>query len=380
MTLNKILVLLLFSVLLSACGGGTDSNSPSPTADTTTDSDSETPQVISQGNRILGMDVKEVPSSTYALAYDQALSMGVREVSVSLNWAVLEPSLGNYDTGLPGVINSYYSSKAADLTLVLRPLDTPGPSLPVELVGKAFNDPAVIQAFSAFLTNLHSQLPSLNASGKLKWIHVGNEVDAYLGSDATRWSQWNEFFDAAKLKIESLWGESVIVSSIVQFGSLENNDIYPHYSTFLEKLDSAVLTYYPLQSDFTFKPLSAISNDFQIIVDKTLSKSIILQECGYASSEVNNSSEAQQADFISTVFTAWDSHHTRISLIDFTWQYDISEATADQWVIDYGMASQPNNNEFKYYLWSLGLSHYDSTEKPALQRLRDELQSRSWIN
>ncbi len=69
----------------------------------------------------------------------------------------------------------------------------------------------------------------------------------------------------------------------------------------------------------------------------------------------------------------------RISLIDFAWQYDVSQATVDQWVIDFGMTGQPNENAFKQYLWTLGLSNYDGSEKLALQRLRDELQARAWV-
>ncbi len=64
--------------------------------------------------------------------------------------------------------------------------------------------------------------------------------------------------------------------------------------------------------------------------------------------------------------------------IDFAWQYDVAETQVDQWVIDYGMSEQPNKDAFKYYLWTQGLSNYDSSEKPALQRLRDELSARAW--
>ena len=159
-----------------------------------------------QGVRILGMDVKETPSISYAMAYDQAMEIGVREVSVSLDWSILEPSVGNYDNTLPGIIDAFYPAQPGDLTLVLRPLDTPGPSLPSGLGGLAFDDPAVIAAFENFLANLHAQLPALNASGKLKWIHIGNEIDAYLGSDTARWAQWQTFFQAAKAKVHALWG------------------------------------------------------------------------------------------------------------------------------------------------------------------------------
>jgi len=107
-------------------------------------------------------------------------------------------------------------------------------------------------------------------------------------------------------------------------------------------------------------------------------KPIILQECGHPSSTVNNSSESRQAGFISAVFSAWDTHSDRPQLIDMTWQYDVDMATVDQWVIDFGLSGSANEMEFRGYLGALGLSNNDGTEKPALQRLRDELQARDW--
>jgi len=165
--LNKLtvknLVVLLLLLPLSGCGGGSSGGNP------------DQPPI--QGARVLGLDVKSVPSVTYAMAYDQAMAIGVREVSVSLDWAALEPTVGNYDNTLPDTIDAFYPLQTGELTLVLRPLDTPGPRLPSDLAGLSFDDPAVISAFEAFLTNLHGRLTTLNASGKLKWIHVGNEIE-----------------------------------------------------------------------------------------------------------------------------------------------------------------------------------------------------------
>ena len=324
------------------------------------------------------MHIEAVPSVTYATAYNQAAAIGVREVSVSLDWVLLEPTEGNYDNTLPDIIEAFYPVQTGDLALILRPLDTPGPRLPGDLAGMAFDNPAVITAFENFLTNLHAQLTVLNASNKLKWIHVGNEIDANLGTSSVKWSQWQTFFSAAKSKIEDLWGTSVEVSSIVQFSALKNDSVRTHYLNLLPNLDIAALTYYPLNADFTMQAPSAVANDFDTMVNTIQDKSIVLQECGYPSSTLNNSSELVQADFITAVFNAWDTHSDRINLIDFAWQYDVSEATADQWVIDYGMSGQPNENIFKQYLWTLGLNNYDSTEKLAMQRLREELQTRSW--
>jgi len=360
---KRFTLVTIVSLLLYGCGGG--DTGPGAT----------TPE---QGARILGMDVKEIPSVTYAMAYDQAMSIGVREVSVALNWSLLEPSVGSYDNTLPGIIETYYPLQIGDLTLVLRPLDTPGPSLPAELVGLAYDDPTVIAAFENFLTNLHAQLPTLNASGKLKWIHIGNEIDAYLGNNAASWTQWQTFFQAAKAKVRSLWGTGVEVSSIVQFSVLNDTNKKALYLTLLPDLDNAVLTYYPLNDDFTMRPVSAVATDFALMVNEIPGKSILLQECGYPTSLLNNSSETQQADFISAVFEAWDDNINRIRIIDLAWQYDVSAAAVDQWVIEFGMTGNPNETAFRAYLGTLGLSNYDSTEKSAMQRLREELQARRW--
>ncbi|HFE32586.1 MAG TPA: hypothetical protein ENJ17_04675 [Gammaproteobacteria bacterium] len=360
----KRYLLLTVLFLLSACGSGGDPGTSGGSG------------ITPQGARILGMDVKEVPD--YATAYAEAMSLGVREVSVSLDWSLLEPSEGNYDNTLPGAIDAFYPAQAAYTTLVLRPLDTPGPRLPAYLAGKAFDDPAVITAFGNFLTNLHGQLTNLNNSGKLKWIHVGNEIDATLGSDSTQWAAWQTFFNAAKAKIESLWGSSVVVSSVVQSSLLANSSALPLYQSFLNNADAAVFTYYPLNGDFTVQPSSVVAGDFALMTRTIASKPIILQECGYPSGALNNSSEAQQADFITAVFDAWDTQRDRITLIDFAWQYDVAEATVDQWVMDYGMSGQPNEANFKNYLWTLGLGNNDGTDKQAMQRLRDELAARNW--
>ncbi len=360
----KTLLLIFSLLLLAGCGN----SGPAPSL----------PQIPAQGSRVLGLDVKKIPSVTYGIAYQQAVDIGVREVSVSLDWELLEPTAGNYDNTLPDIIDAFYPLQLADTTLVIRPLDTPGPRLPSDLAGLTYDNAAVITAFENFLGNLYTRLPNLNASGKLTRIQIGNEIDAYLSSDATRWAQWQTFFNAAKAKINNLWGAGVEVSSVVQFSALKNAGVRTQYLNALASMDSATLTYYPLNTDFTMRPPSTVATDFDFIINTIANKPIVFQECGYPSSTVNNSSEALQADFITAVFEAWDTHRDRIKLIDFSWQYDVSQNTVDQWVVDFGMSGRPNENAFRTYLGTLGFSNFDSTEKPVLQRLKGELKKRVW--
>jgi len=218
--LIRSLITLITLLLLAGCSSGGGSGGATP----------------SQGARILGMDVKDIsPTVNYATAYAQAMATGVREVSISLDWNSLENNVGVYDNSLPDVIDSFYPSFAGDITLVLRPLDTPGPRLPTDLTGN-FDDQNVITAFENFLTNLHSRLSTLNTSSKLKWIHIGNEIDANLGSDSKKRAQWQTFFLAAKAKVKNLWGNDVNVSNVVQFSVLNDAAKRARYLIFLTKM------------------------------------------------------------------------------------------------------------------------------------------------
>ena len=78
------------------------------------------------------------------------------------------------------------------------------------------------------------------------------------------------------------------------------------------------------------------------------------------------------------MFDAWDAHRNRINLIDFAWQCDVADRKVDQWVLDYGMSWQSNEDVFKQYIRTLGFKNYEATEKLAMQRLRNELQVREW--
>jgi len=364
------IALLIISILFIACSEERD------TVQTNNINNSTNQEQQFQGTRILGMDIKETPFISYDSAYTEATSIGVREVSISLDWELLEPTVGEYDDTIPDIIDIYYPTQRSDITLVLRPLDTMGARYPYNLAG-TFDDKAVIDAFDSFLTHLHSRLSTLNGSGKLKWIQVGNEIDASLGSDPVKWAQWKTFFDSAKSKIDVLW-PNVEVSSVIQFNALEKQSILTQYLSLLPSLDNASLTYYPLKSDFTVRDLSSIEVDFNSMSSLIPNKSIILQECGYPSSSVNMSSEAKQADFITEVFKAWDTHSSRINIIDFSWQYDISEDEANQYVIDFALSGAIYEDAFKTYLHSIGLSNHDTTPKLARERLQQELVSRQW--
>ena len=58
-----------------------------------------------------------------------------------------------------------------------------------------------------------------------------------------------------------------------------------------------------------------------------------MQEAGYQTSAICNSSELKQAQFIDNIFHAWDIHKDQITLINFVRLHDLSTAEANDMTI-----------------------------------------------
>jgi len=106
-------------------------------------------------------------------------------------------------------------------------------------------------------------------------------------------------------------------------------------------------------------------------------RNIVMEETGYASSSVCNSSEKQQADYITALFSWWDKNSSQVPFIGLLWLHDLSQQQTDAFAKDYGITNVP---DFKEYLRTLGLRTYSGTgvDKTAITTLKSELQKRGW--
>jgi hypothetical protein len=140
--------------------------------------------------------------------------------------------------------------------------------------------------------------------------------------------------------------------------------------------DVIMVTYYPLNPDFTVRDPSVVRTDIDAITVLYPGRQISLLEAGYPSSLVLNSSEARQREFIQKIFAAWDAHASQIRLISFTLLTDFSVAAVDDLASYYGIID-PN---FKEYLLTLGLRTYAGagTDKEAFIALQEEVNARRW--
>ncbi len=355
-----ISIACFFLVILPACGGGGSSGSSRTS-------------VVPKGFRTFAIDVRESKNESYDQAFTLAQAMKVSDTKISLDWNLIETSTG-FDFTIPDIIDAYYPAKGMPVTLVFRPIDTNRNTFPSDLSSKALDDATLIFRFQAFLSAVKGRLTHT----LIARIQIGNEVDAYLGTDPGKWAAWTTFFKQARSTAKVLWGSSTKVGCIGQFKGLTDASTKTFFQTLNTETDMISVNYYPLGSDFTVLPTSGIQADFQALVSIYPDREIVFQECGYPSSPACKSDQASQAAFIKAVFKAWDSHSTAILHIDFAWQTDVPAATVDQWVIQYGMSTSPYVTAFKGYLASLGLRDEEGKAKTSLATLQDQLTQRGW--
>jgi hypothetical protein len=253
---------------------------------------------------------------------------------------------------------------------MIGPIDTNINRMPSDLKGKAFDDPEVIERFQALLDYVFGQIPDL----ELASLSIGNEIDAFLGLDTDRWGQYQSFFQAAAEHARSL-RPGLLVGAKAQHSGLVGDA-----KTYLQSLNTVseviLVTYYPLNADFSVKAPKVVAEDFEALVSAYENRTIHILEAGYPTSPTLNSSEAKQAQFIREVFDAWDAYASQIRVISFTWLSDLSRASVQDLEEYYGFSAQ----NFAEFLRTLGLRTYagSGADKQGFHSLLEEAQARDW--
>jgi hypothetical protein len=325
---------------------------------------------LPKGERLLSIDLTVSSDDDFGKAFTLAHAVGMQVTSLSLAWDDLEPFPGQYgsEPNWPKIANDFYSQQGVAISLALTPIDTNNLRLPDYLKDKTFDDPEVIERFKHLLDYVFSQLPDLELSS----LAIGNEIDGYLGTNQQLWQEYTRFFEAtsayAKTKRPGL-----LVGSKVGFGGL-TKEAHILSADLVRASDAVMLTYYPLNADFTVKNPKVVHEDFAKLVTLFPDKPIYILEAGYPSSELLGSSETKQADFVREIFRAWDTHAKYIELLDFLWLHDIPPTVANE----LGDYYRLRDEKFLAYLATLGLRTFDGEDKEAFKVLRLETKQRGW--
>lgn len=320
----------------------------------------------------ISVDVSTQPQST-SFNYDSCFAigkkLGMTQTGLFQVWTSLETSPLTYNFTIFDIANSYYPAQNMAIDLTLAPIATNVLEVPSDLMTTAFSSTVMINRFKRLLDSVKVHIPNVTLSS----LVIGSEHDVYLGSNTAKWNEYTIFYNAVSAYAKTIWPGLKVATELTFDGMVNQNSFA---QTLNSSSDYIGVSYYPLNANFTVKPVSIIPVDFTTLVGLYPSKPLCFYQYGYPSSTTCNSSDLQQAQFITQTFTSWDTYPTQIKLIDFTWLHDLSPATVAYYSTYYGISDPV----FLEYLRTLGLRTWGSTgtDKLALHELQCQAKQRGY--
>jgi hypothetical protein len=284
-------------------------------------------------------------------------------------WTSVETSPLTYNLTIFDIANSYYPAQNKVIDLTLAPIATNALEVPSDLTTTAFSSTVMINRFKRLLDSVKAHIPNITLSS----LVIGSEHNVYLGSNTVKWNEYTVFYNAVSAYAKTIWPGLKVATELTFDGMVNQNSFA---QTLNSSSDYIGVSYYPLNANFTVKPVSTIPVDFATLVGLYPSKPLCFYQYGYPSSTTCNSSDLQQAQFITQTFTTWDTYAAQIKLIDFTWLHDLSPATVAYYSTYYGISDPV----FLEYLRTLGLRTWGSTgtDKLALHELQCQAKQRGY--
>ncbi len=328
--------------------------------------------VLPKGNRHLEIHITEAEKTDYDQSLSLVQELGSESISLSVFWDDIEQSPGifNPDPNWLEIANLYYPPQGMPVSLVISVLDTTETRVPDHLKGKSFSDPEMISGFKNLLDYIKTQIPDL----ELTSLAIGNEIDGVLGQDPQAWEEYHAFFNQAAAYARGLWPD-VPVGTKVMFDGL-TGPMAESVRKLYQASDVVMVTYYPLNGDFTVRDPCVIREDFDQLCELFPEKEIHITEIGYPSSSTNHSSPEKQAEFIRNMFAAWDEHASQITLLSYSWLTDLPQSSVLELEEYYGLT----NPGFGEFLRTLGLRTYpgEGEDKPGYEVFQAEATARGW--
>ena len=329
---------------------------------------------INPSANFIGVDVSTSPqnvSFNYDSCFTLGANLGMKRVGVFQNWTSIETSSHVFNMTLFDIANYYYPAYNMPIDLTIAPIATNHLEVPSDLTTTAFDDPAFINRFEILLDSVKLHIPNITLAS----LVIGSEHDIYLGTNATLWVRYTTFYNSVSAYAKTLW-PGLKVATELTFTGITTQPTFTQ--TLNTNSDYIGVSYYPLNNDFTVKPVSVIPTDFATLVGLYPSKPLCFYQYGYPSGTSCNSSETQQAQFISQTFTSWDAYATNIKMIDFTWLHDLDTAVVNYYGSYYGIT----DTVFLEYLHTLGLRTWNGsgTDKPAFLELECQAKQHGYNN
>jgi hypothetical protein len=309
---------------------------------------------------VVALSANETPQVKFGAAWTEAKRIGIRAVTLPVDWAAAERKPGEYDLTWPKVADGFYPREGVEIGLVLRDLNTNRDERPADLRTKPFDDPMVLERWRRFADAVLDAMPK----SRLGWISVGNEVDVSLGSDKDKVAAYGRYLRSAFAHLRKR-RPGVRLGTALTFDGVRTRGAI--LKPILAEGDVAMVNYY-LMDGARRPPGTQVPKDLDAMAAFAAGKPLLVTEAGAPSGTAIGSSEAAQAEFIRTLLP--EARRRKIPYVNLVWMNDVGDAEVAKFTAYYGF-SEP---EFKDFLATLGLRHADGKPKPAWIALEKTLE------
>ena len=320
-----------------------------------------------RGNRLIGHGITE-GAVGFGKAFARARDAGLEFIELPFAWDAIETAAGTYGNKNLQIANVFFPAQGIKVFLTVNPIDTNNLRMPGDLNSKTFDDPEVIERYNRLIDYVFAQIPDLELIG----FGIGNEIDAYLANNRSRWRQYQKFYETARQYVKSKRPQLKVGTKAMMYGHIFN------HTAALKEMnrhsDLIMVTYYPLKDGFRLREPSVVHDHFKRLTSIYKDRPISMLEAGYPSSKYLKSSQKKQAAFIRELFAAWDNHRSQIRHMNFMWLHDVPDSKLKEFETYYGFSSKA----FIEFLATLGLRTYEGEDKLAYKELKRQAYLRDW--
>lgn len=303
---------------------------------------------------------------------------GVNLIHIAPRWDEIESSPGSINfEGVRfapvSIINDRYPSLLREFVVVIKMIDTNVRTMPIDIAQKPFDDPEVLSRFEKIIDTL-AENP---ISRKIDVLLIGNEIDSYLVSHPQEIDAAKIFYQAAGDRIHQKMPHIQVGTIFTRQGASRDLNTFNSFNT---HSDVIVYTYYPfggLGGNVVMRPVSDIKSDLETLATLAGDKPFGFTEIGYSSSEISQSSESEQKDFVNEIFKVL-SPYAKTGQLEFM-HYMMTFDPPPELTKNYAKAQGVDNASFNSMMNDLGLIDYDTgRKKPAWDAFKNGIES--WKN
>jgi hypothetical protein len=293
-------------------------------------------------------------------ALREAHDAGMSLLHIAPKWGEFEKS-GKFQFNADvQAVGEFADTHGLPIALNIRIIDGNQRSMPGEYQKWRFDEERMAE-------RLRAAIRAFPASYKehTRYLAIGNEADHYFGS---RRDEIEPYARLIQRVLPTAQQEFPNAQFTVNFTFDAVGDM-GRYRAITDLTEFASFNYYPLNRDFTMRPVSDLRRDVDRMLDAADGKPLYIQEIGYASAERLESSPARQAEFYDTAFDILRERNDRIVGATFLFMSDLSRFIVEYLGVYYRL---PNSGNFKAYLQTLGIIEQNGTPKPAWEVFRRE--------